>query len=188
MSTSFTRINLRWDEKREIGKFATQEESRSEWALDKGEKSKRLLLSLLLLLLFLCFGFCLCLFDMKEMTSLFVTIRRDYSNQMRQARAAAMLRAGETCENEFRGGSGRDVDNSSMQTKETQNVWTQMQVTGRHSLSSLLPREDRKWFLKVQRGAKGVRWSMKEKEWNGEVHTISTAIRKPHLKLVAMSV
>ena len=123
--------------------------------MDKGEKSKRLLLSLLLLL-FLYFGFCLCLFDMKEMTSLFVTVRQDYSNQMRQARAAAMLRAGETCENEFRGGSGRDVDNSSMQTKETQNIWTQMQTTDRHSLSTLLPREDRKWFLKAQRGVKVV--------------------------------
>lgn len=36
MSTSFTRMNLR-----ENGKLATQEYSKSEWDLDKGEKSKR---------------------------------------------------------------------------------------------------------------------------------------------------
>lgn len=51
---------------RENGKLATQEYSKSEWDLDKGEKSKRFF-SLF------CFGFCLC-FNMKEMASLFVAI------------------------------------------------------------------------------------------------------------------
>lgn len=152
---------MRW----ELGKFATWEASKSEWALDKGEKSKRLLL-----LLFLCFGFCLCLFDMKEMTGLLVAIRWDHSHRMRQARTSAMLWAGEICENEFRdGGSGRDVDNASMQMKETQNVWTQM-VPGSSERSQ---------------GCKVV-YEGERMDW--EVHTISMATRKPHLKLVAMNI